>query len=391
MSVTMEIDLAPRRLMAMTLALFLSYLTVAMSLPVVPVYVIRDLGLGNVDGGLAVGIAFFSTIFTRSYAGGLSDRLGGKFCMLRGLKLYMLASLICLLSAWRALPAPAAYPVLILGRLLLGLGESLTIVGMVSWGIGVMGAPRSGKVMAMVGIGMYGALAAGGPIGLALLRNIGFAGLMIVCAVLPLLGLVMARGMPASETHAGRRESYWRILGRIWRPGVVVCLQGVGFAALGAFISLYFMSRHWPLAGFGLTCFGVGFVVVRLLFGHLPDRIGGRPVAIASLTVEACGQYFLWLAPTPWLALLGALLTGLGCSMVFPAMGVEAVKRVPPQLRGMAVGGFAAFQDLAYGATGPLAGLLADNEGYAAVFLVGGLSATLALAIALSARRSPTL
>jgi MFS family permease len=386
MSATITADLAQRRLIAMTLALFLSYLTVAMSLPVVPVTVVHQFGLGNVAGGLAVGIAFLSTILTRSHAGQLADRHGGKFCMLRGLKFYALASLVCLVSAWHALPVAAAYPVLILGRLLLGLGESLTVVGMVSWGIGVMGAARSGKVMALVGIGMYGALAAGGPLGLALLRGIGFAGVMLVGAALPLLGLVMARFLPASETHAGRRQSFWRVLGRIWRPGAVVALQGVGFAALGAFISLYFLSRHWPYAGFGLTCFGVGFVAVRLFCGHLPDRIGGTPVAAASLIVEAAGQYLLWLAPTPPLALAGALLTGLGCSMVFPAMGVDAVKSVPAQLRGTAVGGFAAFQDLAYGATGPLAGLLADHEGYAAVFLIGGIAATLALVIAIAAR-----
>jgi MFS family permease len=387
MSATLSADFAQRRLIAMTLALFLSYLAVAMSLPVVPVFVIRNFGLGNVAGGLAVGIAFLSTILTRNHAGGLADRRGGKVCMQRGLKFYALASLICLVSAWHALPVPAGYLVLILGRLLLGLGESLTVVGMVSWGIGVMGAARSGKVMALVGMGMYGALAAGGPLGLALLHGIGFAGLMGVCAVLPLLGLLMARGLPASETHVGRRQSFWRILGRIWRPGAVVALQGVGFAALGAFISLYFLSRHWPYAGFGLTCFGAGFVVVRLFWGHLPDRIGGAPVAIASLIVEACGQYLLWLAPGPFPALAGALLTGLGCSMVFPAMGVVAVKSVPAQLRGTAVGGFAAFQDLAYGATGPLAGLLADHAGYASVFLIGGVAATLALVIAIAVRR----
>jgi predicted MFS family arabinose efflux permease len=63
------------------------------------------------------------------------------------------------------------------------------------------------------------------------------------------------------------------------------------------------------------------------------------------------------------------------------------VKRVPPQLRGTALGGFAAFQDLAYGATGPVAGLLADHYGYAVVFLIGALAATLGLCAAVAAHR----
>ncbi|MDR3440936.1 MFS transporter [Telmatospirillum sp.] len=380
-------ELAYRYVLALTGALFLSYLAVAMSLPAVPIYVVNGVHLSNACGGLAVGIAFFSTIVTRAYAGTTADRLGGKTCMKRGLILYAAAGLLCILVGLPQLPVASGYAVLIGGRLLLGLGESLAMVGMVSWAIGLMGPAQSGKVMSLVGIGMYGAFAVGGPLGLALLNRLGFAGLMVVCTAAPLLGLIAIYWLPAVAPQAGQRVSFWRIIGRIWREGAAVGLQGIGFAALGAFFSLYFLSRGWPNAGLGLTFFGVGFVLIRLLCGHLPDRIGGTPVAIVSLIVEACGQYLLWLAPGPWLALLGALLTGLGCSMVFPAMGSEVVKRMPPHLHGTAVGGFVAFQDLAYGVTGPVVGLLADRSGYSTVFLIGGLAATLGLWMAIQAHR----
>lgn len=380
-------DPAYRRVLLLTGILFLSYLSVAMSLPAVPIQVVKDLHLSNGWAGLGVGIAFLSTILTRGRAGLSADRLGGKKAMQHGLMIYAGAGLVCLLSSLPALPVAASYAVLVAGRLLLGVGESWAVVGMISWALGLVGPERSGKVMSLVGMGMYGAFAAGGPLGLLLLDRLGFAGLMSVCSLLPLAGLAGIYGLPAVAPHAGQRESFWKIIGRIWRAGAAVGLQGVGFAALGAFFSLYFMSRSWPYAGLGLTCFGTGFVAVRLLFGHLPDKIGGTPVAIASLAIEACAQYLLWLAPTPELALLGALLTGLGCSMVFPALGREVVKTVPPHLRGTAVGGFAAFQDLAYGATGPVVGLFADHTGYSTVFLIGGLAATLGLWMATGAHR----
>ena len=88
------------------------------------------------------------------------------------------------------------------------------------------------------------------------------------------------------------------------------------------------------------------------------------------------------------LALAGAFLTGLGCSLVFPAMGREVVHLVEPHLRATALGAFAAFQDLAYGLTGPVAGLLADRAGYGSVFLLGGTAAAAGFLTALSMRRT---
>ncbi len=380
-------DNALRHLLRTALALFLSYLSVAMALPTTPMFVAQQLQYGNALGGLAVGLAFVATLLTRNYAGQLTDGASGKVAMRRGLWIYIAASLLCLVAALPSLPAAVALAILLAGRAFLGLGESLVVVGMLGWGVGLMGPQRSGKVLALVGAAMYGAFALGGPLGIVILQRVGYAGLMLACAAAPLAGLALTRSVPEILPAGGRRESFWRVLTRIWQPGVVVGLQGVGFAGLGAFISLDFSSRGWPYAGIGLTCFGLGFVAVRFLCGHLPDAIGGTRVAIVSLIVEACGQAVLWLAPGPVPALFGALLTGLGCSMVFPSMGSEVIKRVPPQLRGTAVGGFAAFQDIAYGATGPIAGLFADHYGYPVVFLIGMVCAMLGFVMATVAQR----
>lgn len=362
--------------------LFVSYLTVSLSLPITSLFVCQSLHLPTALGGLAVGIAFLSTILTRGPVGQQCDRLGGKPCMLRGLVVYTLASLLCAAAAGLPLAPHLAFGLLLVGRLLLGIGESLTLVGMISWGIALAGTGRSGRFMSWMGASMYGSFALGGPLGFYLYRRVDYAGTMLVCAALPLVGWLAVALLPGFHQPAhGERVPFGRTIRAIWRPGAVLGLQGVGFAALGAFLSLYFLARHWNYAGIGLSCFAAGFVSLRLTCGGLPDRIGGLRVARLSLLVEIAGQLLLWIAPTASVALLGALLTGVGCSMVFPAMGVEVVRLVDARQRGSAMGGFSAFQDLAYCLTGPLAGLLADRCGVAVVFLVGALAATLATAL----------
>ena len=87
-------------------------------------------------------------------------------------------------------------------------------------------------------------------------------------------------------------------------------------------------------------------------------------------------------------ALAGSLVTGLGCALVFPALGVEALKHVLPANRGSAMGAFVAFLDIAYGVSGPAAGIIAGQFGYAAVYLLGTGCALLGAAMARASGRS---
>jgi MFS family permease len=241
--------------------------------------------------------------------------------------------------------------------------------------------------MSWTGIAMFAALAVGAPVGMALYQAYGLDAAMAACVVAPLIAAAIAFGSTSYMTPGGQRLPFHRVVGQIWREGLGLMLQGVGLSGLTAFASLYFAALGWGHAGLVMTAFGIGFILMRVLFGHLPDRIGGYRVALWSMVIEAIGQLMIWSAPHESIALAGALVTGLGCALIFPALGVEALKRVLPANRGSAMGAFVAFLDIAYGLAGPVAGFVAGQFGYAAVYLLGAASALLGVVLVSTARR----
>lgn len=367
-------------LFRISFAMFLAYLTIGIPLVTLPLFVHQQLQFNDVLVGIAVGSQFIATLVTRGVAGRKADILGGRRTVCLGLVCCGASGALMLGSSFALANPLVCYLLLIIGRMVLGLGESLILTGNLTWGMWLAGAPRAGKVIAWNGMATYGALAAGGPLGLALYHHSGLPMMALITLVLPLGAWCVMNGIPENVPGKRMRAPVRHVISLIWRPGVGLVLQGIGFASLSAFAVLYFTERQWNYAGFAMTLFGCAFIVTRLFFGHMPDRYGGVRIATLSLLTESVGLLLLWSAPIPAIALAGAALTGCGCSLMFPSLGVEVVRRVPDEIRGTALGIWSAFQDLAYGLTAPLAGLITPLMGYRQVFLIAAACALLGAA-----------
>ncbi|MFD6529997.1 DHA2 family efflux MFS transporter permease subunit [Streptomyces sp. NPDC060184] len=126
---------------------------------------------------------------------------------------------------------------------------------------------------------------------------------------------------------------------------VLVALVSVAMIGLVLPFNLYLQTvLHLSAikAGAVLAPSSLVSMTVGPFAGRLSDRIGGKYLLMAGLTLYAAGMTAITLiagAATPWYAFVPAtVVTGLGVGCVVAPMSAEAMRNVPPRLAGAASG-----------------------------------------------------
>jgi MFS family permease len=365
---------------------FVVYLSIGLPLAILPAYVHLRMGYSAALAGFVISVQYIATFASRPWAGRISDTLGAKVSVQWGMAMCAASGLLLALAPLLHLHrAPwGAIALLMASRLVVGVGESLGSTGATLWGITVAGQEYTAKVISFNGVATYGALALGAPLGVVMEQAWGLWPLGLLTTLVAGVSVLLASRRAPVKVKAGEHLPFKDVLGRVTPHGMGLALGGVGYSVLATFVTLFYASRHWQGAALCLTAFGVAFVVVRLVFIHAITRYGGFASAIVSMAVETVGVLLLWLAVSPWMAAAGAALEGFGFSLVFPALGVEAVKRVPVRSRGTALGVYTGFADVSFFLVGPVAGWVIGAFGYASVFLFALACVLVALGITIA-------
>jgi MFS family permease len=362
-----------RALLPIMGVVLVAFLVIGIALPVLPLHVHQGLGLSTFVVGLVTGSQFAASLTSRVWSGHYADNKGAKRAVVVGLLTAVAGGLFYLLSLAFVGTPPLSAAILLGGRALLGGAESFVITGAVSWGLALAGPANTGRVIAWVGMAMFAALAFGAPVGTALYSLGGFAAVAVATVVFPLITVVLVAPLAPVAVQRGAQSGLLKVLGAVWLPGFGSALSTVGFGAMIAFSALLSAERGWSPVWLSFSAFAIALVAARLFFGHAPDRLGGAKVALASVFVEATGLALIWFASTSAVAAAGAALTGFGYSLVYPGLGVEAVRRAPPESRGLAMGAYTVFLDVALGFGSPVLGLTAGWTGLGSVFLASAI------------------
>ncbi|MFD6157052.1 MFS transporter [Nocardia sp. NPDC060256] len=359
--------------------LFCGYLGLSAAIPVLPAHVRDQFGAGDLAVGLAVTATALTALLTRPIFGGLADRHGHRSVMRFGALAIAAGGLLYFL--------PIGFAGLMVARLLAGVGEAALFVAGAVWTVSLAPHSRRGQVIGLYGIAMWGGISLGTALG-AVLRHFGIDAVWAFCVAAPLVGLVLMSIVPPQphlEPSGGGRGLMLRpaVL-----PGLGLALGAAGYVGLAAFVITGLQERGIDSGVIVLSTFSAVYAGTRLVIGHLPDKLGPRRVASWCGAGEAAGLLIIAWAPNLPVAVLGAVVMGVGFSLLHPSLALMVMNNTESSKQGAALGAYTSFWDLGLFVWGPATGAIAAGFGYPAVFVVGAACALAASVLALTIRQS---
>jgi MFS family permease len=351
-------------------SVFCCFIAIGAVLPILPRYVHGPLGAGDVAVGIVVGAFAITAVLARPIGGRLADGRGRRPIVVAGMLLSATGGALYFL--------PLDVPGLVFARLILGIGDGWVFTAGATWIVDLAPEERRGQAIGLFGLSIWGGLAVGPVVGEAIYSAGGYDLVWALAAVAPLVGALVARRVPDPHEPVTVVEGAARgplIPHAVRLPGVALALANIGYGAVAGFLVLHLNDRGVGHGAAAFTAFASAVVLTRLLLGHLPDRVGPRITAMGAFAAETAGLLLIGSAQSLLVAAAGAVVMGMGFSLLFPSLALIVMNRVGEAGRGTAMGAFTAFFDVGVGLGAPLSGAVAAVAGYSSAFYVAAACA----------------
>jgi MFS family permease len=356
---------------AATAAYFLAYGAIT---PVLPRFVTSDLGLGNFEVGLVVGIFSVSAILTRPLAGRLGNIAGRRWLMLAG-------SLLAAISIASYGTASGLWMLLGL-RLITGVAEGFFYTGATTLVSDLAPEHRRGEAISLFSVAIWIGNGLGPAVGQVTYRAAGANASFLLAAAFSGLALVLSLAVPQMRVPHVEGEARPPLIGRQGlAPGFVLALSIAGTTAFNAYVPLYADHLHLGQVEFVFILYAVIVLGVRIFFARLPDQWGPMRTGTAATSTLAGGFLLIAATGSIWGLYAGTVLIAIGNSLIFPALMAMALHGLRPRDRSSTISTFSAFFDVSSGFGGISLGAVAALGGIRWAFVGGAAYAAGGLAM----------
>jgi MFS family permease len=332
--------------------------------------------------GLASTVLALVAVLTRIPAGQMADYFGRRRFMLLGAVCFTAAPLIYVASR--------SMPLLLLGRVVHGLGLGTFTTAFQALVTDLVPAHRRGEALGLAGASTSVAFISAPLAGDWLAANWGYTPLLnisaaiaavSVFAVLLCMALPRSRSVPAPATaNATRREQIGLSSLKLALAQKGILAGVLTMAALGIpfgmfIIFLPLLAEEQQVAGVGIVFSAYAGIVllVQPLAGRLSDRVGRSGVILPGLVVTSLATVVLYLDGSLLSFILAGIIFGLGGGLTRGGVDAMVQDSVPATLRGTAAAVQYASFDFWIGIGSYPLGLLANAIDYATTFAVSGI------------------
>ncbi|HUQ43020.1 MAG TPA: MFS transporter [Candidatus Limnocylindria bacterium] len=371
-----------RQFVSLSAAVLAFFISGAVFLPVVPRFTVGPLRGDDLAVGLVLGAFAIASLAMRPFAGRFADRRGRRMVLIVGAVITVAASAGHLVVD--------SIPLLIVMRVLLGIGEALFFVAGLAAATDLAPDRRRGEAISLISLSLYLGLAVGPMIGEAVLASFGFTAAWIAATVIAVIAVGLSWFAPEtlppqerSKSSSGQSLLHRRGL----EPGLLLLCGLWGMGPFFAFLPLLADELGLGGAGTFFAIFALVVVGLRIVGARLPDQIGAARLSGTALVVSAVGMALAWIVPTflardvlfPGLV-VATTVFAVGVAFTFPAIMAMAVIGISADERGAVVGTAGLFTDAAFGLSPAILGLLAGAAGYPSTFLVSAVIAAIGAA-----------
>lgn len=366
------------RFATITLSALCYFVSFAMLLPTLPLYVEEVLSGSSFEIGVVVGAFGVSAALIRPFLGRVGDRYGRRILLVGGAAVTGVS--VVLYPVWLSIPA------LIVLRIFSGVGESGAFVGAATATQDLASDERRGEASSYFSLAIYVGLGLGPFLGEFINDRADFETVCRVALLLSLVSALLAFAVPSKppvfEGLEDKPRSTTFLHSAAVLPGILLTLSLIGFVGYTSFLALYVddLSDGTASAGTVFLFYAAIVLVFRLTLADLPDRLGARKGSTLAFAFIAIGLGIVALWPSVVGVYVGTAVLACGVAFNYPALFLLVMANTEPHERSHSVASFGFFFDIAGALGAPLLGLVIDaTNSERPAFAVGSLTAGIAL------------
>jgi MFS family permease len=339
-----------------------------------PAFLMQELAAGPAEIGFVVGILGVATVAFTVVAAGWIDRLPRRHAM-------SLGALAMSVGALGFTRVHTLGPLIEMLRVLQGISYALVVTSVGVLITELVPHERLSQALGLSGASMLIMNALAPAVAEPFAAAVGWRAVFLLAAFAALCSAALATRIrePATPHATVARGAVQRggllvlLRGRLAREyAIILALSGAAFGAVFTFQQPYALALGRERVGGFFVAYAAAALLVRVAFGHVPDRFGRHRVALGALLLYAGVILGMAVMRPGMLEVFGAIF-GLAHGVFYPAINALAVSAAAPHERGRIVAIFTGSFSLGLWAGPTVLGVVAARMGYPTAFVLAAM------------------